>query len=609
MSRLLLKQSTVTQQTMKEIYSDMERRIKVSPLDLCPVDTCLAFLKLCETATCGKCTPCRIGLPRLESMLNKILDNKATMDDLESLEYLAQNIVSTADCSIGKEAAKMVLKSLNGSREDYEHHINQHTCIGAMKNWIPCNAKCPANVDVPGYIALVKDKRYADAIRLIRKDNPFPTACGLVCEHPCENGCRRTLLDAPVDIRRLKRLAVEKAGKVKAPKCAPSTGKRIAIVGGGPSGLTAAYFLQLMGHSCTIFEKHKKLGGMLIYGIPSYRLPRKQLLKDIDNILSTGVEVKLNTEVDDAMMKKLKKEYDVLYIAIGAQMDKKIGIEGSTANGVMSAVEFLGKIGDDEFIDLKGKTVAVIGGGNVAMDCTRSAIRLGAESVKIVYRRRMEDMTALEEEILGAIAEGAEMVDMEKPLSILTDKKNNVIGLRTHTQIPGEIINGRMQPMDKTCDDRIIDCDLIIVAIGQSINTGDFEKVGLPIKRGVFDTKDSAGILGEPNVFAGGDCVTGPKTAIMAINAGKVAAANIDYALGFDHKISVNVSIPDPDNISHPYHARVKGVERPPRERVKDFELVECSMSEEEGFEEASRCLRCDHFGCGSFKGGRSRSW
>ncbi len=277
-------------------------------------------------------------------------------------------------------------------------------------------AKCPANVDVPGYISLIKHKNYKDAVRLIRKDNPFPTACGLVCEHPCEEGCRRALLDAPVDIRRLKRLAVEMSGKVKPPKCEPSTGKKIAIIGGGPSGLTCAYYLQLMGHQCTVFEKHKKLGGMLIYGIPAYRLPRKQLQKDIDCILQTGVEVKLNTDVDDEMMSKLKKEYDAMYIAIGAQMDKK-----------MSAVEFLGRIGDDDYMKLKGKNVAVIGGGNVAMDCTRSAIRLGAKSVKIVYRRRREDMTALEEEIRGAIAEGAEMVDMQKPLSILTDDNNNVI--------------------------------------------------------------------------------------------------------------------------------------------------------------------------------------
>jgi len=252
-------------------------------------------------------------------------------------------------------------------------------------------------VDIPGYIALVGEERYADAVTLIRKDNPFPTACALVCEHPCEARCRRNMIDDSVNIRGLKRMAVDYSVEVPNPENAESTGKKIAIIGGGPSGLSAAYYLQLMGHQTTVFEKRKRLGGMLVYGIPSYRLPRERLEEDIKTILDTGAEVRMETSIgsndDEISMNQLRDEYDAVYISIGAHTDKKIGIENEDANGVISAVEMLRNIGDNEMPNFKDKTVAVIGGGNVAMDVARSAIRLGAKKVNVVYRRRKVDMT------------------------------------------------------------------------------------------------------------------------------------------------------------------------------------------------------------------------
>ena len=211
-------------------------------------------------------------------------------------------------------------------------HILHNRCRSNLDQPVPCVALCPAGVDIPGYIALTGEGRYADAVRLIRKDNPFPTACALVCEHPCESRCRRNMLDNSINIRGIKRVAVDMAGYVPAPACPTSTGKRIAIIGGGPSGLSAAYYLQLMGHQTTVFEKRKKLGGMLLYGIPSYRLPRERLQDDINVILETGVEVRLETSVGNdpgqLSLDELRKEYDAIYIAIGAHSDKKIGIEG-----------------------------------------------------------------------------------------------------------------------------------------------------------------------------------------------------------------------------------------------------------------------------------------
>ncbi len=596
---------------VEEIYKDMERRIAASPPGICPVDLTWAFLKMCHAQTCGKCVPCRVGLTQLSNLMEDVMKHRATMETLENLENLAKVISDSADCAIGIEAARMVLKGLEGFREDYVSHVVDHHCIAAVPQSIPCVANCPAGVDIPGYVALVGKKRYADAVRLIRKDNPFPSACALVCEHPCETRCRRTLLDAPVNIRGLKRTAVDRAGVVPAPARMPETGKKVAIIGGGPSGLSAAYYLQLMGHQCTVFEKHKRLGGMLVYGIPAYRLPRERLQQDIDCILSTGVQVKLNTKVGEGeyTMERLREEYDAVYIAIGAHTDKKVGIEGEDAKNVLSAVEFLGNIGDDQIPDFTGKKVCIIGGGNVAMDCTRSAIRCGAERVSIVYRRRKEDMTALAEEVDGAIAEGAVMMDLHAPLRIETDDEGKVAALWVSPKIPGKIRDGRVSPAGSGLEDKRIECDVVIAAVGQGIDFHTLESSGIPVVRGVIKAEDWTAVDNAPGVFAGGDCVTGPKTAIRAIAAGKVAAANIDYYLGYNHVITTDVDIPNPDLADKAYCGRINMSEREPGERKNDFELMELVMTEKESCQEAGRCLRCDHFGCGIFKGGRKTEW
>ena len=593
------------------IYKDMERRIAVSPPGLCPVDLTAAFLRMCLAQSCGKCVPCRVGLQQLCNLLDDIMMHRANMETLEKVESLAHVIAESADCAIGVEAAKMVLKGLDGFREDYVSHIQEHHCVTSIPQSIPCVANCPAGVDIPGYVSLVRRKRYGDAVKLIRKDNPFVMACALICEHPCETRCRRTILDAPVNIRGLKRTAVDRAGIVPAPECMESTGKKVAIIGGGPSGLSAAYYLQLMGHQCTVFEQHKRLGGMLVYGIPAYRLPRERLQQDIDCILSTGVEVKLNTKVGagEWTMERLRAEYDAVYISIGAHTDKKVGIEGEDAKGVMSAVEYLGNIGDGNIPDFKGKKVCVIGGGNVAMDCTRSAIRCGADSVSIVYRRRKEDMTALVEEVDGAIAEGAIMMDLHAPLRIETNAEGKVAALWAAPQMPSKVKGGRVSPAAKGVEDVRIECDIVLVAVGQGIDFHTLEASGIPVVRGVIKAENWTAVDNAPGVFAGGDCVTGPKTAIRAIAAGKVAAANIDHYLGYHHTITCDVEVPSATQNDRPYCGRVNMAEREPGERKNDFELMEILMTEKESCQEASRCLRCDHRGCGSFKGGRKTEW
>ena len=612
MSRLEVKTPGQAQAVVEQLYRNMERRIAASPPGLCPVDMALNFLNLCQAQTCGKCVPCRIGLTQLSNMIREVLDGEPSIGILRRIENTAQVIVDTADCAIGIDAANLVLMGLKGFRDDYEEHILHHRCLGSLRNPVPCVALCPAGVDIPGYISLVNEGRCADAVRLIRKDNPFPTACAYICEHPCEARCRRNMVDDAVNIRGLKRYAVDHADNVPQPKKAPATGKSVAIIGGGPGGLSAAYYLALMGHKVTVYEKQKHLGGMMRYGIPSYRLPRQKLDDEIASILSLGIEV--HTEVDvgtDITFDALKQEYDCLYLSIGAHTDKKTGIEGEDSEGVISAVELLRGIGDDEMPDFTGQNVAVIGGGNVAMDVTRSAIRLGAAKVTCVYRRRQEDMTAQQEEVEGAIAEGAEVLTLHAPLKIEANEAGHAVALWAQPQIIGEIDRqGRPRPNTAAVEPLRIPADAIIVAIGQGIETHGFEQTGIQIQRGGALLADSSTQLPDmEGVFAGGDCVTGPATVIRAIAAGKAAAANIDEYLGFHHEIKSEVTVPTPRCADLRPRGRVDATERDACERKGDFQCIECGMTDEESAQESSRCLRCDRFGYGNFKGGRVEKW
>ena len=611
LSRLQIMTPDRAQMTVEGLYRDVERRIVASPPGLCPVDMLAAFLKTSHAQSCGKCVPCRIGLGQLEKLLDDVLDGRASLEDLATIERTARAVALSADCAIGYEAAEMVLKGLAGFREDFVAHITENRCLSHLEQPVPCVAMCPAGVDVPGYIALVAEGRFADAVRLIRKDNPFPAACAFVCEHPCEARCRRNMVDDAVNIRGLKRYAVDHAGQVPIPPLAEATGKKVAVIGGGPSGMSAAYYLALMGHEVTIFEQREELGGMLRYGIPSYRLPRERLDEELASILSAGIKVHCNVTVGkDIMLHQLNNDYDAVYVSIGAHTDKKLGIAGENSRGVLSAVEMLRTIGDEEPLDLQGKQVAVIGGGNVAMDVARSAKRLGAAKVTVIYRRRQEDMTALPQEVEGAIAEGCELLTLSAPVRLEADGQGDVQAVWVQPQIIGQMdAKGRPRPLPAQAEEVRIACDRVIVAIGQDIESGHFAEYGLPVKRGTIEAMNNSGIASQDGLFAGGDCVSGPASAIKAIASGKVAAANIDAYLGYEHIISVDVDIPQAQAADRPPCGRVNMKEREAGDRATDFGLIEYAMSAEEAAQEASRCLRCDHFGYGAFKGGRVSKW
>ncbi len=612
MSRLSLETPNQAQTVVEGLYKDLERRIAASPPGLCPVDISLGFLKLCHAQTCGKCAPCRIGLGQLARLMDDVLSERATLETIDRIEKTAISIADTADCAIGYESANMVLRGVRGFRDDYEEHVINNRCTSDLTQPVPCVALCPAHVDVPGYIALVRAGRYQDAVKLIRKDNPFPTACAFVCEHPCEARCRRNMVDDAVNICGIKHFAVTHALHVAPAANQPATGKRVAIVGGGPGGLSCAFYLQLMGHHAVVYEQRPKLGGMLRYGIPRYRLPEDMLENDIDVILSTGVEVHTDVSIGrDISFKEIEAQYDAVFLCIGAHVDRKLGLPGETSIGVISAVEMLRDIGEDNPPDFTGKRVCVIGGGNVSMDATRTAIRLGAASVTTVYRRRVDDMTALQEEIEEAAAEGATILPLQAPLRIDADKDGYVTALVTQPQQIGPVgHDGRPKPVKADKPENVIPCDIVIVAIGQGIDSKPFAAAGVAVKRDRFSALPDSIVEGSPKVFAGGDAVTGPSTVIRAIAAGKVAAANIDNFLGYNHVIHTSVEdIPEASLSPAPACGRVNLRTRPACDCITSFDDIKEGMTEDEVLQEASRCLRCDHYGYGNFRGGRMRQW
>ena len=608
MARLHVMERSEEQRIMDELHAAVGRRLAVSSLAPCPVEFTMSFIDMCSTQSCGKCTPCRVGLRTLRHMLSDVLRGHGTMQTVDDIERLAQAIYLSADCAIGFEAGAMALEAVRGFRDDFEHHVTFHACGFEQSVKVPCVSGCPAGVDIPGYIALVGAGRNADAVRLIRKDNPLPVVCGLVCEHPCEINCRRGMVDNPINIRAIKRYATEHMEHDYTPRLAPKTGKRVAVVGGGPAGLSCAYYLTLMGHDVTIYEARRHLGGMLRYGIPNYRLPRERLDEEIGWILNLGVKAELGHKVEGDLA-QLRRDYDAVYLAIGAHADRKLGLPGEDAEGVESAVAMLRAIGDDEIPDYRGQRVCVIGGGNVAMDVARSAVRAGADKVSIVYRRRAADMTAQDEEIAGAQAEGCELLELNAPVRIEHDVAGKVCGLVVQPQIIGSYRGGRPSPRPADSPEVTIPCERVMVAIGQAIESLPFEEQGVAANRGRIQVAEDSSVPGMDGVFSGGDCQTGPATVIRAVNAGKVAAGNIDNYLGFDHKITLDVDLPPVTSAGIGECGRCETVLREAEDRKHDFDMIEKGLTREEVEQECSRCLHCDHFGMGAFRGGRELQW
>lgn len=585
-------------------------RMSSYPPGMCPLVLYRSLLQLSMNQSCGKCVPCRDGLVEADRMLQSILNGDATSDTLSRMKDLCEMVAKTSDCAVGVMGANLILESLTEFSDEYESHIKKRRCVENVMQTIPCVTLCPAHVDVPGYVAMIKQEAYEGAIQIIRNKNPFPTACAYVCEHPCERKCRRSFIDAPINIRGLKKYAVDQvaADKVAIPQKNVSTGKKIAVIGGGPTGLTAAYFLALMGHGVVVFEEHEKLGGMLRYGIPEYRLPKLKLDEDIKAILSAGdIEVRYHTRVGkDIAFDEIRKEFDAVYLGLGAQIGNRMPVDGANAKNVIPAADFLQLVANGNAPDLTDKRVALIGGGNVAMDAARTAVRLNAKTVHVFTRKR-DDYTALAEEIECAMQEGVRFRTLISFLNIEADEDTDEVrAVWLQPEIVGEYDSFGMMTTEHSSNYPYrFKCDYLILGVGQRSDVADFEKSGVPVNRGRISADVSCMVEGMDGVFSGGDCVTGPSTAINAIAAGQVAAFNIDEYLGYHHKVRCDVTPPPayPNPCIPTGRAEIE--EKDPVERKSNFNFVELPMTVGEAMREAGRCLRCDHYGCGAMQGGR----
>ena len=592
------------------VLNRFRSRMNAYPPGMCPLALYRCLLQISINQSCGKCVPCRDGLPEADRLLKDILNGNGSLDTCQKLEDLCEMIRKTSDCAVGVVAAGMVLDSLKEFPDEYQSHIERKCCVEEVGQTIPCSTLCPAHVDIPGYIALIKEGDCEGAVNLIRNRNPFPTACAMICEHPCEKKCRRTIIDQPINIRGLKRYAVDqvRADRAAIPKPCVKTGKRIAIVGAGPSGLSAAWFLALMGHQAVVFDEHEKPGGMLRYGIPEYRLPKDRLDEDIAAILKTGnVELRCGTKIGrDVSFEELREGYDAVYLGLGAQIGGRLPIENADAGNVIPAADFLQSVAAGTPMDMTGKKVALIGGGNVAMDAARTAVRLGAQSVHVFTRKR-DDITALPEEIEEAMQEGVRFRTLLSFLHIEADKESgNVCAVWLQPQIVGEFDQfGFVTTEHSSAYPYRFKCDVLILGVGQKSDVAAFERSGVPVERARICADEYCRVKNMPGVFSGGDCVTGPSTAIKAIAAGQVAAFNIDEYLGYHHKVDCGAKVPAalPNKCIPTGRSEIEQTD--PFERKNDFSPVEIPMNDEEAAREASRCLRCDHFGCGAMEGGR----
>lgn len=580
--------------------------------DKCAVDMARFFMDFCQDESCGKCIPCREGNRRMLEILTNICQGKGQEGDIALLEEMANVIKDASLCGLGQTAPNPVLSTIRYFRDEYLAHIRDKKCPAAVCSALfksPCQHTCPIGMDIPAYIALIRDNRLEDAYSVLLKTNPFPSVCGRVCDHKCQSKCRRGLLDEPVAIKFLKRYITDNAPRPKIAPVSVTRKEKIAVIGAGPAGLTCARDLALRGYSVTVFEELPTPGGMLSWGIPSYRLPREILNKEIDDIRALGVDIRCNTRVGkDISFGKLNEDFDLVFMAPGAHKSQRMGVEGEDLPGVFGGVEFLRDYNRDEEAWNSGKKslgtkVAVVGGGNSAIDAARVAMRLGTE-VTILYRRLREDMPAEVEEIKAAEEEGIKIEFLVAPTKIQSSDGKVVGVLCQRMKLADFDRSGRKRPVPIPDSTYTLSVDSIIAAIGQ---TPDLSFV--PEESGVSVNKWSCFVVKEesksqttqPKFFAGGDAVTGPSTAIKAIAAGHQAAEDIDAYIRNRNGEPAYVS-PSEEQINIPFIIDEETEDRPMTHmpemeaafRKANFQEVELGYTREQAYIESTRCLRCD---------------
>jgi len=577
--------------------------------DNCMVDVARYFIEFTHSESCGKCIPCRVGLNKSLRILNKITDGSAQKRHLDVLDELSRYIRDCALCGLGQTAPNPVLTTMRHFRDEFEDHILARRCAAGTCADLavsPCENSCPLHMNIPRFLELYKEDRLDEAFLSVIMDNPLPASTGRVCQHPCDNRCRRQSVDEAVNMREVHRFIAdsiflsdkfEDAAKSIVARRLPHTGRKIAVAGAGPAGLTCAFYLALLGHDVTVYDSLPEPGGMLRFALPEYRLPKSVLGKEIELIQRLGVKFICNTRVgQDIALNDLDDSFDAVFIAIGTWKETWVYLPGTELKGVYPALNFLEAIAKGEKPVL-GRKVAVIGGGNAAIDSARTALRSGAQ-VTVLYRRERQDMPAIEEETIAAEEEGVEFVFHAAPHRIIGDAKGNVRGVEIMKTRPGEYdASGRRKP-DPTDEIVRYDCESIIFAVGETVDQDFSRASGLVLKPNhTFEVNRYTLETSRPRFYAGGDVITGASNVSNAMAFGKQAARNIDVQLmetdrwdSLFPKIEFSQQPPEETSDSRRHHSRELAADL----RVKSEDEVVTGLDHEDAHDEACRCLRCD---------------
>jgi NADH-quinone oxidoreductase subunit F len=581
--------------------------------DSCMVDVARYFLEFVQEESCGKCVPCRVGTKRMLEILQRICAGQGELADIERLETLGRQIKDTSLCGLGQTAPNPVLSTIRHFRAEYEAHIRDKHCEAGVCPGLtraPCQSACPANVDIPGFVALVGEQRYAEALRLHRERNPFAAVCARVCFHTCEDKCRRASLDEPLSIRGCKRFMADQEITIQVPEVrenSANAARQVAIVGAGPAGLSCAYFLARLGYRPKVLEAEVRPGGMLVQTIPAYRLPREILAREIRMIERLGVDIQTGQRLGrDFTLASLRQAgCEAVFLGIGMPRGLSLELPGADAEGVTDAIQFLRTYNLRGSVPAAGRII-VVGGGNAAIDAARTAIRLGAETVTIVYRRSQHEMPAYAEEIQQAIDEGVRLKCLMDPVEIVTEQ-GRVTGLRCRAMRLGEFDrSGRRRP-EQTGEPLLLEADQIILGIGQALNLDDLREAltagaGARLDLttdGRLEADPLTGQTSVPWVFAGGDAISGPWSVVGAVASGEKAAVGMDqYLTGQahafwreSHAVAVHFD-PAAEPLPEPRREMtLLAVER----RKNNFDEVEQPWTAHEACRQAKRCLRCDY--------------
>ena len=584
------------------------------------IDLCRAYFEavLAHSKDCDKCNYCKTGWEEMLEVFDDIAKGEATDEDLEFMQSAAEAIVSNAKCSIGKAGPQPLFDALKYFADDFAQAVSGEKAVQKgtyySKLTAPCLDACPIHLDIPKYVELIKDAKFAESLTVIRERLPIAGIVGRVCFRPCEKHCRRANLDEPISIKALKRFVADhELSKEKEPDfeiMSSDTSGKVAIVGAGPAGITCAYHLARNGHKVTIYERLDEPGGMSAVGIPDYRLPRNILQGEVEQIQKMGVVINYGQTIgEDLTLSQLENEFDAVFIAVGAQNSTQIGIEGENDDfqGFIPGLTYLWEVNAGRNPYPQGKKVVVIGGGNVAIDCVRCCLRTGNEDIHLVYRRTRNEMPADDAEIHDAEEEQVQFHFLTAPVRVLAED-GKVVGLECIKMELGEPdASGRPRPMPVEGSEFVFDCDTIISAIGQQVD--------LRLLEGVDDiqtTKWNTIVVDEytkqsnrAKIFFAGDCETGPDAPITACAGGRRAAYSIDrfiknQPLEYDEghhfdKLFETVKVYDPDEeiLKVESKPRFKPDMLPADTRKSTFDEIEQGLSAQEAVAEAERCLRC----------------